>query len=405
MSNALILSGGGARAAYQVGVLKGLRDILPGNDKNPFPIVCGTSAGAINAVSLACRADNFSGAVDNLENFWANITADHVFKSGFWDVAKGGMNLLGSLFNNGVGKRKPISLLNNQPLNDFLSQVINFDRLGPMLDKGALEAICVTAMGYSSGESVSFFQDSSQAGMPGHKEWRRHRRVGQRQNISLQHLMASSALPTIFPTVKIGNEYFGDGAMRQLAPISPALHLGANRVFVIGVSGNRNVEHWHKKPAPARHSPSIAQIIGHMFNSAFIDSLEGDIEHLDRVNALLKQIPAAAMDEAAYPLRPIESLVISPSKPLDKIAGRKVRYLPPSLKMFFRSTGATAAGGGSAAASYLLFCPEYSQELIELGYKDAMWERDKIEAFFAQENNPQENGDGAGGLISRLINT
>lgn len=379
MKNALILSGGGARAAYQVGVLKAIKEIIP-TKTNPFPIICGTSAGAINAVSLASRADDFAFAVDNLESFWGNLTTDHVFKSDWWSVSKGGLSLFASLFNQGIGKNKPISLLNNDPLRDFLSQAIKFDSLDSMIEKGALEAICVTAMGYTTGESISFFQNKSQLNNSP-SQWRRHRRVGQRQQLTVEHLMASSAIPTVFPTVKLGDQYFGDGAMRQLAPISPALHLGADRVFVIGVSGNRNPTQWHKKPQPLKHSPSIAQIIGHMFNSAFIDSLEGDIEHLDRVNDLLKRIPDIQKEES-HKLRPIESLVISPSKALDKIAGRNVRYLPPSLKYFFRSTGATASGGGAAAASYLLFCPEYSQELMDLGYKDAMWERGRIEEFF-----------------------
>ncbi|MBB6523112.1 patatin-like phospholipase family protein [Pseudoteredinibacter isoporae] len=378
MKNALILSGGGARAAYQIGVLKALKEIVP-TEQNPFPVICGTSAGAINAVSLASRCDNFSFAVDNLENFWGNLTADHVFKSGLWDVSKGGLSLMGSLFNRGVGVSKPVSLLDNSPLRDFLSKAIQFQQIPDMLNNGSLEALAITAMGYSTGESVSFYQ--TKAEHPNIREWRRHRRVGRRTDINVDHLMASSAIPTIFPTVKLGEQYFGDGAMRQLAPISPALHLGADRVFIIGVSGNRNTKQWNRKPQPIRHSPSIAQIIGHMFNSAFIDSLEGDIEHLERVNELLLKMSEEER-QAEKRLRPIESLVISPSKALDKIAGRKVRYLPPSLKMFFRSTGATASGGGSAAASYLLFCPEYCQELMDLGHQDAMWERDKIEQFF-----------------------
>ncbi|WP_299975825.1 patatin-like phospholipase family protein [uncultured Pseudoteredinibacter sp.] len=378
MKNALILSGGGARAAYQIGVLKALKEIVPTN-QNPFPIICGTSAGAINAVSLASRCDDFSFAVDNLENFWGNLTADHVFKSGWLDVSKGGLSLFGSLFNRGVGVNKPVSLLDNSPLRAFLSKAIQFQQIPTMLEKGALEALSITAMGYSTGESVSFFQTSESN--PKLNEWRRHRRVGRRSEIQVEHLLASSAIPTIFPTIKLGEQYFGDGAMRQLAPISPALHLGADRVFIIGVSGNRNVKQWNKKPQPIRHSPSIAQIIGHMFNSAFIDSLEGDIEHLERVNELLRKMSEEER-AAEKRLRPIESLVISPSKPLDKIAGRNVRYLPSSLKWFFRSTGATASGGGSAAASYLLFCPEYCQELMDLGYQDAMWEKGSIETFF-----------------------
>lgn len=378
MKNALILSGGGARAAYQIGVLKALKEIIP-TQTNPFPIICGTSAGAINAVSLASRCDDFSFAVDNLENFWGNLTADHVFKSGWWDVTKGGFSLAASLLNRGVGVNKPVSLLDNSPLKAFLSQAIQFQKIPDMLEKKALEAVSVTAMGYSTGESVSFFQALKDN--PDINEWRRHRRVGRAANMQVEHLLASSAIPTVFPTTKLGEQYFGDGAMRQLAPISPALHLGADRVFIIGVSGNRNAKQWNRKPQPVRHSPSIAQIIGHMFNSAFIDSLEGDIEHLERVNSLLEKMSDSERSQEKR-LRPIESLIISPSKALDKIAGRKVRYLPGSLKLFFRSTGATASGGGSAAASYLLFCPEYCQELMALGYQDAMWEKNKIQEFF-----------------------
>lgn len=169
--------------------------------------------------------------------------------------------------------------------------------------------------------------------------------------------------------------------MRQIAPISPALHLGADRAFVIGVSSNRNPAHWGKRAIPAKHSPSMAQIIGQMFNSAFIDSLEGDIEHLERVNYLLSLIDEDQLQHAAH-LRPVETLIISPSKPLDRIAGRKVRGLPSSLRFLMRSTGATTRGGGSAAASYLMFSHDYCKELMELGYQDAMWEREAIEAFF-----------------------
>jgi len=186
----------------------------------------------------------------------------------------------------------------------------------------------------------------------------------------------------VFPTVKINREYFGDGAMRQLAPISPALHLGADRVFVIGVSGNRNPAHWAKRRARPRHSPSMAQIIGHMFNSAFIDSLEGDIEHLERINYLLERIEEPVITNSGAVLKPVECLVISPSKELDKIAGRKVRYLPKPMRFFMGATGATARGGGAAAASYLLFAKPFCDELIDLGYQDAMWEKDAIQQFF-----------------------
>lgn len=377
MKNALILSGGGARAAYQVGVLSAVKDLLPSTAHNPFPIICGTSAGAINALALATHAGSFREAVADLYSIWGNISADRIYKSGWWDLARSFARLGSSLFNQGVGLERPVSLLDNAPLRDFLLENIRFQNIQPAIDAGYLDAVAVTALGYTSGETVSFFQ-----GAPHLKKWRRYRRVGAPTELTVDHLLASSAIPTIFPTVKINREYFGDGAMRQLAPISPALHLGADSIFVIGVSNNRNPENWKKRRLPPKNSPSMAQIIGHMFDSAFIDSLEGDLEHLERINSLLARIDGEVFSRNNERLRPVKTLVISPSKELDKIAGRKVRYLPPSMRFFMRATGATARGGGAAAASYLLFAKPFCDELMELGYQDAMWEKDAIQEFF-----------------------
>lgn len=377
MKNALILSGGGARAAYQVGVLSAVKDILPSTAHNPFPIICGTSAGAINALALATHAGSFREAVADLYSIWGNISIDRVFRSGWWELSKSFARLGSSLFNQGVGLERPVSLLDNEPLREFLQENIRFDNIQPAIDAGYLKAVAVTALGYTSGETVSFFQ-----GAPQLQKWRRYRRVGIPTQLTVDHLLASSAIPTIFPTVKINREYFGDGAMRQLAPISPALHLGADSVFVIGVSSNRNPEQWKKRRMPPRNSPSMAQIIGHMFDSAFVDSLEGDIEHLERINDLLGRIDGDVFTGGNERLRPVKTLVISPSKELDKIAGRKVRYLPQSMRFFMRATGATARGGGAAAASYLLFEKSFCDELMDLGYEDAMWARNAIEEFF-----------------------
>jgi len=381
-TNALILSGGGARASYQVGVLLALSDILP-TLHNPFPIICGTSAGAINATAIAAHKGEFREAAVDLGSAWGKLEIDNVFRSGWWSLFGGSAKIAASLFNEGIGKKKPLALLDNSPLREFLLSIIPFENLSDRVRSGNLEALCITALGYNSGESVSFFQGNASL-----RGWRRFRRVGTPTDITVDHLMASSAIPAVFPTVALSQEYFGDGAMRQMAPISPALHLGADRVFIIGVSGNRNPAHWgstkKQKPKP-RHSPSMAQIVGQMFNSAFIDALEGDIEHLERVNSLIELLDEKRCEKTNQ-LRPVDTLIISPSKPLDKIAGRRVRNMPSSLRFFLRAIGATAHGGGSAAASYLLFSHEYCDELMELGYQDAMWERDAIERFF-------ENGD------------
>lgn len=377
MKNALILSGGGARAAYQVGVLSAVKDILPSSTHNPFPIICGTSAGAINALALATHTGNFREGVADLYTIWGNIAIERIFKTGWFELSKSAGRLAGSLFNQGVGRERPVSLLDNEPLREFLLETIRFENIKKGISAGDLEAVAVTAMGYASGESVSFFHGAAEL-----EGWRRHRRIGVPSELTVDHLLASSAIPTIFPTVKIGREYFGDGAMRQLAPISPALHLGADSMFVIGVSSNRNPAHWTKRKVRSRHSPSMAQIIGHMFNAAFIDSLEGDIEHMERINKLLARIDGDVYTDDGSKLRPVNTLVISPSKELDKIAGRKIRYLPKSMRFFMGATGATARAGGSAAASYLLFAKPFCDELMELGYQDAMWEKDAIQAFF-----------------------
>ncbi|WP_341938440.1 patatin-like phospholipase family protein [Marinimicrobium sp. C2-29] len=378
MKRALILSGGGARAAYQVGVLQALATILPEDTQNPFPIICGTSAGAINALALACHPGNFNEAVTSLATIWRGLTPGHIYRHGWSDLTKG-LGLLGvSLFNEGVGRARPLSMLDNGPLWHLLGTAIRFENLQPAIASGKLSAVSVSAMGYSSGESVSFFQ-----GAPELEGWDRYRRIGVPTKLKLEHLLASSAIPTIFPAVRINREYFGDGALRQLAPISPALHLGADAVFVVGVSSNREQKRPSKR-RPVRHSPSMAQIVGQLFNSAFIDALEGDLEHLERINELIGMIPEDQLAQADMSLRPVENRVISPSRALDDIAGRKVRYLPKSLRFFLRAIGATAKGGGTTAASYLLFHQSFITELMELGYQDTMWEAERLKPFFAE---------------------
>lgn len=375
--NALVLSGGGARAAYQVGVLLALKDLLP-PQSNPFSIISGTSAGAINAVSLASNSEDFHASVDVLSQLWQELTMDHVFRTSACDLIGGVYRFGRSFFHEGVDYHRPLSLLDNSPLNAFLSKTIQFSNIQKNIDRGILRAVSVAALGYSSSNSVNFFQGADEL-----EEWERFRRIGRAATIGMEHLLASSAIPWIFPTVRIGQEYFGDGAMRQLAPISPVLHLGADRIFIIGVSGNRQA--YTKRYSPrSRHPPSMAQMAGHLLNSAFVDSLESDIEHLERVNELVALVPEK--DKETTALKPVETLIISPSKAIDKIAGRHVRNLPKTLRFFMRSSGATARRGGSVLSSYLLFVKPFIDELVELGYQDAMWEKDSIEAFFTDEN-------------------
>ena len=375
MKNALILSGGGARAAYQVGVLKAVAEILPEDSRNPFKIICGTSAGALNAVSLAAFEGSFKDAVEDLEGLWRSLEPGDIYRYGWWEMMREVSRLVMSLFNRGVGVTRPIALLDNTPLELLIKRKIKFHQIDRAIARGDVDAVSVTALGYSTGRSVCFFQGKQDL-----DSWERHRRIGRRTLLNADHLLASSAIPALFPTTRIEHEYFGDGSLRQVSPISPALHLGAEQVFIVGVSGNR--DHQPRKLRATRHSPSMAQIIGQMFNSAFIDSLEGDIEELDRINKLVALIPEEQREEHNVEERVIKSLVVSPSAHLDKIAGQKIRYLPASLRFSLRTMGATASTGGATAASYLLFSQPFIKELIELGYQDAMSDRQAIEDFF-----------------------
>ncbi|HEY1288349.1 MAG TPA: patatin-like phospholipase family protein [Burkholderiales bacterium] len=364
----LVLTGGGARAAYQAGVLKAVRDILGRPTRNPFPILAGTSAGAINAACLAAAADDFTGAVARLLAFWERMRCHHIYRTDAWSIMKSGARWLTATML--VSRRNPISLLDNTPLRDLLEKNVATEKIQAHLDAGALYAVCVTASGYTSGQSVSFFQGGS--GLEG---WERNQRIGAAVSLKVEHLLASAALPFIFPAVKLHREYFGDGSMRQIAPVSPALHLGADRVLIVG-SGRQSVE---QPRARSNVYPSLAQIAGHALNSIFLDSLMVDIERLERINRTLKLIPPEALKDSQ--LRPVKVLFITPSQPLERIAARFVHELPPSVRFILRPTGALNRSG-SNLASYLLFEEAFCRALIELGYDDTMRRDAEVHQFF-----------------------
>jgi NTE family protein len=365
----LILTGGGARAAYQVGFLRAVSHMLPRGTSNPFQIICGTSAGAINAAAIAAGATDFHRAVRRLMLVWKYFHADQVYRSDVLGVIGTGSNWLAALLLGGLGKNNPTSLLDNAPLARLLRRHLDFPAIRRSIESGALYALSVTASGYTSGQSVSFFQ-----GVPGLAGWQRARRIGVPEMIDIDHLMASSALPFIFPAVPLRREFFGDGSMRQIAPISPALHLGADRVIVIGAG----------RPAGSATErtrtiayPSLAQIAGHALNSIFLDSLEVDIERLQRINRTIRLISPEDRSRHDLQLREIDVLVISPSEEIDKIAARYTRELPRPIRFLLRGLGATRTGGATLI-SYLLFEPGYCRALIALGYKDTMARRKEI---------------------------
>lgn len=383
----LVLMGGGARAAYQVGVLRALGRIrreVGAPRSNPFGIIAGTSAGAINAAALACQADRFDLAVAGLVNVWRHFSADQVYRADAFGVVRTGARWLTMLTMGWALARwrraSPRSLLDNSPLAELLSRVVAVDRLPTLLNEGHLQALAVTASSYTSGNHVTFCQTARPF-----EPWLRSQRIAVPCTIGLDHLLASAAIPFIFPSMSLAmgeqHEWFGDGSMRQSAPLSPAVHLGAERVFVIGAG------RLHEPPGQRRGDgeyPSLAQVAGHALSNIFLDALAVDIERAQRINRTVELLDPRA--RARSPLRPLELLVIAPSQRLDDIAARHVESLPAPVRSLLRGMGVGMAGegarGGAALASYLLFESGFTRELITLGMNDTLARREDVITFF-----------------------
>jgi NTE family protein len=383
----LILPGGGARGAYQVGVLKAIAEIMPRRSPNPFAVISGTSAGAISSVVLATRARIFRHAVADLERVWANFRSHHVFRCDAATMFRSSLHWFAAVVLGGLGMGNPRSLLDNTPLREMLARNINFKAVQDSIDKGFLDAVTVTAAGYGSARSVSFYQ-----GRLDHEPWDRVRRVGRPAKITLDHLMASIAVPMMFPPVMIQREYFGDGAMRQATPLSPAVHLGAERLLVIGVRD----EEPDPPPGPDEPVPypSFGRIAGYVLDALFMDGLSQDLERLTRVNVILDQVPGRTLQGPRGPLRYIDALIVLPSRDIREIAVRHVHEMPRTVQLLMNGLGALNYGGRQLV-SYLLFESGYTRELIRLGYEDGMARRDELQAFL--EGAPIEAPAGIAG--------
>jgi NTE family protein len=376
----LILTGGGARAAYQVGVLKAIAEFLPYRAKIPFEVISGTSAGALNAITLAVNARHFRKGVRYLLNIWNNAHVTDIYRADALGVFSNSLRWVFGLFLSVLGSNwlNRVSLLDNSPLRTFLERTLPCELIQRHIDDGLVHAVSLTASGYGSGHSVTFYQ-----GAPDIKPWKRARRIGVPTQLDIQHLMASAAIPFIFPAVHVNREFFGDGSVRQIAPISSALHLGAQRVLVVGL-GHSSI-HDDEKRTKIEHYPTLAEIAGHALDSIFIDGLEVDLERLQSINRTLDTIPEEL--HKSLNLRHVEALVISPSQPLEKIAERYIRNLPWTIRLLLRLAG-VMRGSGANLVSYLLFDKQYCRALIELGYQDALQQREEIMAFLELGGTP-----------------
>jgi NTE family protein len=369
--NALVLTGGGARAAYQVGVLSAITKFVPRNHGIPFPIICGTSAGAINATALACYASCFHLGVKKLDWMWRNIQTHNIYHCDplrvFSHISRG---ILGS-FQADYANKSARSLLNSTPLRSLLNGVINYDRIDSNINNDYLSALSITASNFSTGNSISFFQSE-----PGILPWARAKRLGEPCQINSEHLMASAAIPLVFQSIKIRSQHYGDGSVHQLSPLSPAIHLGAERILVIGLEQPKDQIHKNENNP---HPPSTATIAGHLLDTIFADTLQSDLERMSRINNTLSLIPSEARD-GIEGLKHIDSLVINPSKNFNTIALRHFHKLPLSIRLLVRTAGITK-DSESSILSYLLFDKNYCQELITLGFEDAMKQEVEIRDF------------------------
>lgn len=376
----LVLTGGGARAAYQAGVLRGIAEVLgDAAGGQPFPILTGLSAGALNAAFLAAHADDFLSATEALWDVWAHLRVEDVFRTSPGSLGALGVGWIRDLaFGGALRRSSSTHLLDTTPLRRFLDSIIDFDAIARNVDSGCLRGVAISATSYHTGTAISFYDAA-----PDVQPWARTSRLGKRARLELPHVLASAAIPILFAPVRIEDEWFGDGGIRLTSPLSPALHLGADRLIAIGIRYQRpsEVTRALNETAPPMADISAADIAGVVLNGTFLDSLEADAERMQRIN---QTIGLMTDDQAAlhpHRLRVVPLLMLRPSQDLGQLAAEEFHRFPAMLRYMLRGIGATDEKGWDLL-SYLSFDRGYTVPLLELGRADTLLQRDAVRAFF-----------------------
>ncbi len=378
--NGLLLTGGGARNAYQVGVLRAIAEMNTAQRHSPFQVISGTSAGAINAGVLGARASHFAAAVEELERVWSRLHIQQIYRTDSVATLRSAAGLLWQLVRARSVEEQPHAILDNSPLRDLLNRRINVQRFERSISAGHLRALAINTTSYATGHSVTHYMGADDI-----DDWSVSRRQGVRTALNIEHLMASSAIPLVFPATRVGLEYHGDGAMRQSSPLHPLIKLGANRLLVInGSNPKAEIDKPNTTPQPY---PSLGKIGAYLFESLFLEQLDADVARLEHYNALLDQFPGHTLETHDRVLQPMQCLVISPSEDVREIVGRHMRSFPKSMNVVLRVLGAHKAEGRQIS-SYLLFETPFCRELIELGYRDALEKRDAICNLLSIGDNP-----------------
>lgn len=380
MSNntALVLSGGGARGAYQVGVLQGLSEILKKEKiKPPFRILSGTSAGAINTAKLASTQTDFHTAVDELIQIWTHIKTDQVFKADIMSINKIGLSsLLG-------GKQKRFnSVLDTTPLRNLIEKNCDFSLVQANLDKGLFDTVIITANNYSRNSAVSFIQTAARVNETKIK-WKEVRRRAVYAEMKSDHILASSSIPMLFPPIQINGEPYGDGCVRNSTPCSPSIRMGANKLLVIGVRSNSTTEKQMREETKLIHEVSMVRILNTLLNAVMLDSVEQDVQRIQRLNELHDEAVASNKSFKATKLRKIPAICISPSQDIGEIARHKAHHIPRILRMTINAFG--ELDEASELLSYLLFDADFCKSLISMGYEDCLKQKNEILNFLNEE--------------------